>query len=88
MELKEDLIDTRLKWVNNNQQVSALFDEIEEIYHEMDPIDESLELRKKYNGFINNYSVVRSKKKEKRKFFFYLRCKLPEQSSLFEVSPV
>jgi hypothetical protein len=87
MELKDDLVDTRLKWLNNTQQVSALFDEIEDIYKEMDPIEESLELRKKHNGFINNYSVVRSKKKEKRKFFFYLRSKLPEQNSIFEVSP-
>ena len=29
MELKDDLIDSRLKWLSGTQQVSALFDEID-----------------------------------------------------------
>lgn len=88
MELKDDLIDSKLKWQNGVKQIPSQVDDMDEIYHEEDPIEASLKLRKKHNGFLNNHAVVRNTKKKNKQFFFVMKLTdKSEQNSIFEVSP-
>lgn len=75
MEIKDQSINGKLKHTQDKKQASKTTDVVDGIYHEADPIDVSLQMRKKKGGRITGIS--REAAKHSGKYFFALRLKEP-----------
>lgn len=86
MEIKDQSINGKLKHTQDKKQASKTTDVVDGIYHEADPIDVSLQMRKKKGGRIT--AISREAAKHSSKYFFALRLKEPAPEEAVATPPI
>lgn len=86
MEVKDQSVNGKLKFSQEKKQTSAVTEVVDPIYQEADPVDASLQMRKKKGGRVT--SISREAAKHSGRYFFALRLKQPAPEKAAMKQPI